>query len=392
MDDVWSVCKTGKGDRILGEPWGNNMIPVQDGINDFFNMANEIILRSIPKTLVDSSLIDVNKIDENDPEIAEIILTKIQPGQNIGNMMAAFPMARMHDQLMPFAQLMRAMSREIGGVTEALSGGGQPSQTYRGEKQRRDQSMMQFAPFFGETLRFWETAYTNAVKQWSKYGSGSVKAPSKQGQASLSIELASLATAGWHIEADEGIPMSYAEEVDRMLFLLNENNPAVIEQLQLLDPINSAQLYKMLGLQGFKSSTESSRQKSQKDIQKLLLEPPVPDIDPMTGQQVGELPSIPMDEFEDDPAIFSQLYREWCLVSQVDREKNPDGYANVRARGQQYQKKLDAMMAAQAMAGGEPPPPGGPPPGGPPPSGGPPPPMTPFDTSPVGQEPPPTET
>src|SRR3982751_1975365 len=141
MDDVWSVCKTGKGDRILGEPWGNNMIPVQDGINDFFNMANEIILRSIPKTLVDSSLIDVNKIDENDPEIAEIILTKIQPGQNIGNMMAAFPMARMHDQLMPFAQLMRAMSREIGGVTEALSGGGQPSQTYRGEKQRRDQSM-----------------------------------------------------------------------------------------------------------------------------------------------------------------------------------------------------------------------------------------------------------
>ena len=88
-----------------------------------------------------------------------------------------------------------------------------------------------------------------------------------------------------------------------------------------------------------------------------------PRCDPETGQPM-EQPSIPPDEFEDDPMIFAGIYRDWCLVSQGDREKNPAGYANVRARGQMYQRKADMMAQAQAMAQA----PGGPAgPGGPPP-------------------------
>jgi hypothetical protein len=380
MEDVWAVSKTGMGDRILSQPWGNDVIPIQDDENDFRNMAKEIILRSIPKTFVDSSLIDREKIGENDPEIAEVILTKIPTGADIGKMMGQLPMARMPDQLVPYANNMRERGREISNVTEALFGGGQPSPTYRGEKQRRDQSMMAFAPFFDETQSFWEKAYTNGIRQWARYGSGTVKVPGETGQGAMTIDIASLAEEGWHIEAEEGLPMSHAEQVDRFLFLLNENNPEVIKEMGLFAPHNSNQLFKMLGLPGFTSPTESARQKAQKDIQKLLLEPPIQDADPVTGQTI-ELPSIPPDEFEDDPVIFAQMYREWCLVSQGDREKNPDGYANVRARGMAYQKAADALMGPPPGEDGPPPPgePPLPPPGAP--MGPPPPPEPhPFDT------------
>lgn len=381
LDDVWAVCKTGIGDRILSDPWGSGVIPIQDDENDFRNMAKEIILRSIPKTFVDSELIDRNKIDENDPEIAEIILTKLKPGMPMSERMGQLPMARMPDQLVPYANNMRERGREIGGVTEALFGGGQPSPTYRGEKQRRDQSMLEFAPFFDETQSFWEQAYTNGIRQWARYGSGTLPVPGEDGKSPTMIDVAALSEAGWHIEAEEGIPMSHAEEVDRFLFLLNENNPEIIKQMELLSPTNSAQVYKMLGLRGFKSSIESSRNKAHQDIQKLLLEPPLPDIDPITGQVIGEKPSIPPDTFEDDPVIFAQIYRDWCLVSQGDRETNEPGYNNVRARGQEYQRAADALMAPPPGEGGPPPPGGAPPPppdgpafdtAGPVPDGGPP--------------------
>jgi hypothetical protein len=383
LDDVWAACKTGMGDRILSDPWGSSIIPIQDDENDFRNMAKEIILRSIPKTFVDSDLIDRNKIDENDPEIAEIILAKLKPGMPMSERMGLLPMARMPDQLVPYAQNMRERGREIGGVTEALFGGGAPSPTYRGEKQRRDQSMLEFAPFFDETLSFWEQAYSIGIKQWAKYGSGTVTVPGADGQPTSTVDVASLDQPGWHIEAEEGIPMSHAEQVDRLLFLFNENNPEVIEKMELLSPTNSGQVYKMLGLPGFKSSIDSSRIKAQRDIQKLLLEPPVPDIDPMSGQVIGDKPSISADLFEDDPMIFAQLYREWCLVSQGDRDTNPDGYANVVARGMQYQQAANALAMPPPEAGGPPPPDGGAPP--PPGPGGQPPPPPPgeaFDTGP----------
>jgi hypothetical protein len=358
MDDVWAVCKTGMGDRILSDPWGAGVIPIQDDENDFRNMAKEIILRSIPKTFVDSSLINRTEITENDPEIAEVILTKIGIGQDMSKMMGQLPMARMPDQLVPYANNMRERGREIGNVTEALYGGGQPSPTYRGEKQRRDQSMMAFAPFFDETQSFWEKAYTNGIRQLARYGSGTMKVPGENGQAAQTVDLASVAEEGWHIEAEEGIPMSHSEEVDRFLFLLNENNPAVIDKLELLAPINAQQVRKFLGLRGFKNSIEAARNKANRDIQRLLLEPPIPDVDPVTGEVIGDLPSIPIDDFEDDPVVFAQIYREWCLVSQGDRETNEAGYNNVRARGIQYQKKADAMMMPPPGEGGPPPPPG----------------------------------
>lgn len=380
MDDVWSICKTGMGDRILSDPWGAGVIPIQDDENDFRNMAKEIILRSIPKTFVDASLIDRTKISENEPEIAEVILTSISAGQDMNKLMGQLPMARMPDQLVPYANNMRERGREIGNVTEALYGGGAPSPTYRGEKQRRDQSMMAFAPFFDETQSFWEKAYTNGVKQLARYGAGMIKVPGENGNAALAVDIASIREEGWHIEAEEGIPMSHAEEVDRFLFLLNENNPEVIGRMGLLSPTNSQLLQKFLGLRGFRAPEELARNKAQRDIQKLLLEPPIEDMDPVTGQII-EMPSIPIDEYEDDPALFDQIYQDWCLASQSDRETNPAGYANVRARGQEYRRRaIEKMMAAA------PPPEGGPPPGDmPPPPGGPmpPPPMEephPFDT------------
>lgn len=387
MDEVWTACRTGLDKRILSDPWGADMIPIQDDENDFRNMAKEIILRSIPKTFVASNLIDRTKISDNDPEIAEVIQVKIAAGEDIRRMMGEMPMARMSDALVPYMNNARERGREISNVTEALFGGGDPSQTYRGEKQRRDQSMMAFAPFFDETQSFWEATYTNGVKQLLRYGTGTVKVPGEDGTGSQLIDLAAISEGGWHVEAEEGMPMSHAEEVDRLLFLLNENNPEIVAKLGVLDPSNAIYLHKYLGLRGFKAPEELARNKAQNDIQRLLAEQPITDVDPLTGETV-EKPSIPVDEYEDDPVIFDAIYTDWCLASQGDRDTNPAGYANVRARGKEYRRMAIERQMPPPMPGDGPPPDGGPPPPGGPPPGppGPPPPMegkpAPFDTAP----------
>ena len=394
LDDVWAVCKTGKGDHILGDPWGNGLIPIQDNINDLNNFAKEIVLRSIPKTLVSSDLFNKSSLGNDEAEVCEYIQVKSQAGVPLANMMHPVPTARMPDQLMPFANYQRAMSREIGQVNEALSGGGAPSNTFRGEKMRRDQSMMAFAPWFDETQRFWERVYTNGIRQWAKYGVGSVKVPNESGKGAIWVDPSMIEQVGWYMEAEEGLPMSHAEEVDRFLFLLNENNPQVVEALGLLSPTNSGQVYKTLGLRGFKSPDDLSRHKAQIDIQKLLMEAPVPELNPMTGQQIMR-PSIPGDRLVDKPAaLFASIYRDWCLASQeTDLVRNPDGYANVRARLEEYEQWDQELMAQQAAAEGGGPPPGPPPPEGPPGgeigAGPPPPPAEAGQPAPLPMPPPP---
>jgi hypothetical protein len=114
-------------------------------------------------------------------------------------------------------------------------------------------------------------------------------------------------------------------------------------------------------------------------LKRLLAEPPLLDMDPMTGMEVRR-PTVAPDKF-DTFDMMAELARQWLLEHEATRQSNPDGFDNVAAYFEA--QKAEADMLAMQMA---PPPEGGAPPSpeeAPAPGGDVPPTQPqPFDTAP----------
>jgi len=349
-NDGWAVCKVGRGEYIMENPIIHDAIPFQKATNDMWGLAVETILRAIPKTIVDQAILSRRAAGENDPTPNEILFTIGNHNGDISKGIAALPMARFSDQLVPFLNLSRLTMQDVTGIRPELAGGGQPTSTYREAKQRKDQAMMTLAPCSNAHNRFWEKVYENGTRLRAKYGSGEIKVQQDTGfgVSSDTVDQSELTEGLWHCEADEGIALSFTERADRLLGLLKEFPPEVMQSLALTDIINISELLHLLQLAGFKSPMEDAYKKAVRIIGRCAREEPVQDIDMMTGQPVM-LPSIPIDDIEEDPAFFLNVAQRWMNSDEGDKVKlkAPAGYENVKARARQARQM--AQAAAMAM-------------------------------------------
>lgn len=360
LDDYLAVCKTGTGEYISSPALCQPVISIQDDTNDFFNLARETIVRAIPKTIVSSDLIDTVALEKNEPKVAEMIRAKLGGG-DIAKQMGALPMSRFSDQLMPFWMALRETSREIDGIQPAIFGGGETTNTWREASQRKNQALMQLQPPFDEMQNFVSRISENGVREEARYASGNVRiAPEDQSgmEDSYELDLELLEEEGWHVEAEESVPVTYGEKVERLSAVAQEN-PELADSLGMHHPMNVARMQEFFGIDGMYNPGQYERSKALKRIQRLLQEEPIPQFDPVTGQAVMETSSIPPDPFEDkDHAFFAEIFRAWCNspAGQTQKEKNPRGYENVRLHG--MEQDFAAQMAAMPLEGAEEQPPG----------------------------------
>lgn len=344
MDDVLAVCKTATDENILSDPICEDSIPIQRAVNDIVGLAVETVLRGIPKTLIEAGLLDRQAIKNNEAVVGEIVEILRHPtGRKLEDALARLPMSEFSPQLPAILNLLRAWGQDINGIRPELTGGGQPTNTFREAKQRKDQAMMQLQPHYNEIQRFWERVHENGVRQLARFGSGTLKSKSEGsefGAETEVVEIADLVAEGWHCEAEEGIPMTFAEESSMLKELLTTLPPEVQQALGLLDPLNIPQVHRLLmPLAGFKIPQENELQKIEGQIKELLEMVPIEEIDPMTGQPLGVFrPSIPADSFEDDHLFVVEVIKKWCNSPRgvKMRKENPEGYENVKAFGEAH--------------------------------------------------------
>lgn len=350
--DEWSVCRTARGDKIVEDPIINDSIPLQRCINDLYNMAIETVLRAIAQTIVDSQILDREAMAKKEAVPAEIILTALPVDGDLNKRIYQIPPARVSDQLVPLLQSIRAVMQDITGIRPELSGGGQPTQTYREAKQRKDQALMQLSPQAQELQDSWCKDAENLVKLRAKYGSGTVKVPKKGsfGTQTDVVDMADLKEAGWHAEADDNFPMSTADRFDRMWALLKEFPPEVQQALSILSPLNLEQTLELLQIPGYESAVEDQKRKTLNDIEQLLQSQATSSQpDPQTGVSGAPQPSTPIDPY-DDHEFVSKFVPLWFLSDTGRKEKNsnPQGFNNVVAFWQAH---------VQAATPPQPPPP-----------------------------------
>jgi hypothetical protein len=386
LTDVWAISKTGRGEFILDYPLCNDSVPIQKAINKFNNLALETVLRGVPKTLVNSALIDVEAWKKNATLPIELMPVKPKDGEPLDRSVVTLQAAKFSEQLMPFNASMRETMQDISGIRPEIAGGGAPTSTFREARQRRDQALMQLAPPADEMRAAYEQAYTNGIRLRARYGNGRVAAPTVSfGDTSDAFDMSELPATGWHVEADEAMPMSFIDRSDRLNTYLKEFPPNVQDYLGLLDPINANNALSLLQLPDFKTPMFDEREKVIGVIQKLLQEAPVQQPDPMTGQPT-DMPTVMPEEHVDNYQFCADLVRKWCnsAAGRAASEKNPQGYANVKAYLIQQDNKAAAAMAAQPPPppdgggnGGAPPPKAAGSPAGPPQPGAPNDPQTP---------------
>ena len=353
VTDEWTVCRVGRGEKIMERSLCADAIPIQRSINDLFGMALETVLRAITQTIMDSSLIDAEVQRKKEAIPSEIILTALGVDGNLQNKIFQIPPARLGDQVLPLMNMLRSLQQDITGIRPEISGGGQPTQTYREAKQRRDQALMQLAPQADEMRFASEELAMILVKLRARYGSGTVKAQRKSayGMETDMAEMAQLKESGWHAEAGDDFPMTLADRRDAVFALLKDFSPEVQQALSVLDPLNIEEIFELIQIPGFESGLRDQKQKTLADIQQLLNEQPVEAPPGPDGASSGPpQPSVPPDAYDNHPVVAT-VVSAWMVskTGQQAKNQNPAGFANVEA--------FQAAHQQMAMPPQPPPPP-----------------------------------
>ncbi len=331
VTDEWTVAPVNRGEKIMERPICSDGVPIHRAIQDLYGMAIETILRAITQTIIDSQLIDREAASTKEAIPAELILTALPVDGDLNKRIFQIPPAHLSDQALPLLAQFRAAMQDITGIRPELSGGGQPTATYREAKQRRDQALAQLAPQAQSMRDAAEDIARILVTLRSKYGSGTVKAQRKgaYGVETDVAEMSDLQAAGWHPEADDQFPLTLSDSRDAVYSLLKES-PDIAQVLGMLDPLNIEELTETMGIPGFQSAIGEQVQKTLNEISRLLQGQPMPGEQGPNGQPGPPQPSIPVDAY-DNHQLAASIKAKWMIAPVGQKEAGTPGFANVLA-------------------------------------------------------------
>lgn len=368
--DVWSCGQPGIASTLMMPPVCRDFLPIQDVLNIVVNLNQENIERGIPLTLIDNKLLNTDAINSRNAVPGELI--PVEPGASgkLTDAVKTLEVAEYNAEAQRFAAEILELGRQITGVLPPIFGGGD-SNTAREADIKKTQALMQLGLVWLGALDVWQGAYTNAVRTLALFGADILR---QYGLSEVDIqgahELVDPITgelAGFTIEVEEGIPATWGQRKDAVMFILDGGSPEKMQITGALDPANAGNVQDALGLQNWTVPGSNLKEYVLEEIKGLLEETPQmppPQIDPMTGMEIP-MDAMPMASKLPDPVILDAMaampiVREWLLSEEgrMNQEVNPEGWENVRLWAQAL---MDMSLPPPAMPEGE---------GNPPPEGG----------------------
>lgn len=394
MDETWKLSPPEPAENAYPDPLCKDFMDVQDQTNDFANIQRQTWERAIPQVFIDTRRIDTTYQAKYRQLPASFIPITSGVGGNINDAIGHVPVAKPEPEMDQYGNEQREHGAEIIGITPQIYGGGGVEQTAYATNLKRNQAMLQLSTHMDAAREYWCGVTYNAIMLMAKYSNGTIPSPYAPSTETETVEdLQELLEGGWHFEASDAMAMSWAEKREQLSGLLKENsgNPDMLHMLGFDLPNNIPQLQdELLGMPDWEIPNQDALNKVQVEIRELLKGKPVQQPSQITGEPM-DLPSIPVDEFEDDHQFVAQVIKDWTQTEQamMVRQQNPDGYANVIAFGKAH---AGLALPPPGMDPNAPPGPGGPPPpggGGPSPGGGGPPANNPSGPpKPGGMQPP----
>lgn len=342
LTDRWQECKPEPAKRIMADPLGNDWIQAQDIITNILNQCSETIDRSNEPGFGDPTRIDFDAYQNRRSQPGDLFPALRPAGGSLSDIIYRPEPVRFSDQIAPFDQGVEGRAKNVSGLEDPIWGGGDAEEpTARQAELKKNAALMQLGVPWTMISRSLESLYEKACKLLADNEDG-VLAFSEKNQfgrySTLSVVVDDLKNGKYHFEADEAIPMTWGQERDLLMWMLDK--PAeLLNEWGLTDPMNIPEFKRLLGMPGERTPHEDDREKAMDVIGQLAKAKPVPgqpgppDPTGQPGPPGPDQPSIQPD-WEDDHAFCAKVARAYLTVNAALKTKNPDGYQNVQLWGQ----------------------------------------------------------
>lgn len=350
MDDRWRVIHAMPGDGQDRPGLCESIIPVQEILNDEWNLSVETYEYGIPATFVDSEVIDIEALEEQTSEPGAMYPIHPRPGQPAEAGFFSTPMSSVPpDFLKSMEMLFGPVPQFLTGAFPALQGAEQDQKTAAGQAMQRDQALGRMGLPWGRIRTFYSEMMLLAFECFKDNRTQDVESTVLSESDEFEPEIIKLAELKGNVkvypETDENFPTSWAQKKAAYQQVITTIGDTPEGRKMLSLPGNVALGLALTGLEELEDPDEDSRLKQYAEIAQMLQEEPAPGPEQQTptGPMPGPLQSsVPVDMECDNHEVEAATCLFWInsKKGQMTKKGNQIAFANVKAHFMEHKQAL----------------------------------------------------
>lgn len=339
LDDAWTLTVSPTATTIHEEPDGKPLIPIQEIVNELFNLELQTIQYGIPETFADQKVLDFDKYKQSQNDVGMVYpIQNPYPDQPISNSFYTLKTATLSKEIESFKQQLDEAGQFVVSSFPSIYGGpasSSSSKTLGEYEQSRNQALQRLSLRWKMLNNWYPMVMSKAVKgyiqnlledeKYTKYeGSNPITVWIKREEMAGKVGLADS-------ETSEQFPISWAQKSAMIFKLMGLNDPRVGE-IFFSDPENIGFMSRMFGLTELHIPGEDDRNKQLREISDILKGLPV-QVDPNV----------------DNHQIEATVCRDWLVSDKgLDcKTNNPQGYMMVMQHMMQHNQIIQQQQMAE---------------------------------------------
>lgn len=363
LDDNWTLTQNPLSDYLSFDPIGLMLTSIQEITNDLISLTMQTIEHGIPQTFADPAVLDFKAYGDQETSPGAIYPATPKSGKGMNDSFYEVRTATLSQEVLPFGQQIQSLGQMVVGAQPSLFGGDlQGSKTASQYSMSRAQALQRLQNTWKMFTTWWKQIFGKAIPIYidnllddEKF----VERDSTGNFINVVIHRAELEgkLGQIELEANENLPISFAQQKDVLMQLLQASNPQLMQLLA--NPENLPLVYEALGIPELYVPGEDSRTKQYEEIKILLATEPIeapPSPEEIMAAQDGmpmqpqEMPSVEVGEFDVD-AVELEICVKW-LNSEEGRQaksENPKGYENVLLHARMHKQAMRMKMMEEMM-------------------------------------------
>jgi hypothetical protein len=374
LDDCWTLTHNPLSDYLHFDPIGLLLTSVQDITNDLISLVVQTVEHGIPQTFADPKVLNFHAYAQSEVIPGGIYPATPKSGKPLSEGFYEVKTATLSQEVLPFATKIQELGQVVSGALPSLFGGQMSgSRTASEYSMSRAQALQRLQSTWKMLLYWWKNVHGKVIPMYIKEMKDDEKQVKKDefgNFINVFIRMAELQgkIGNIEIEANENLPITWNQQKDAIMELLQINNEGITSSLS--SPENMPFLKRAIGINDYVIPGEDDRVKQYEEIQQLINSEPIEvPTDPMQIQQammmgapppppVQRIPSVQAEFEVDDHPLEADVCRRW-LVSDAGRLcklENPAGYENVllhmKMHKDMFMQMTQGMPPPQAGPGG----------------------------------------
>lgn len=355
LDDHWECADAMPGVGAYKEAIGGSTISLQKRINDVMNVeAEHVDFAAAPPVLTDTRFLNMSSLRNKRmrPGSYHPVTTLSGAGQRNLQDMLWQPKISIDSNIYAHGKELIELVQLTSGAFPAIFGGAmQNVKTASGYAMARNQALGRLEMFWRSVKAFHARMMLKSVEIFRKNRTDDVERVIVGKSNDFSSKYIHLSNLQGHITAraqvDEDFPTSW-QEVRQNITELMGIAPTWLGPL-LAHPDNAPFVKRFLANSDLTIPVETQREKSYREIDRLLEGVPTESMDQMTGLP-KLLPSVMPEIDVDDHMVHIENIRQWAASDSgiTAKRENPMGYANILAHLVAHKDMIKALAAEGA--------------------------------------------